>query len=83
MVVVIAHVIKGALGDEAQFSLVVADEFVPQILKVHEPIIGLRQDLSEKFLIGKPVVIIHEIVEQIVQLHIGLLDDHVPSGKPA
>ena len=56
---------------------------MPQILKVHEPIIGLRQDLSEKFLIGKPVVIIHEIVEQIVQLHIGLLDDHVPTGKPA
>ena len=55
---------------------------MPQILKIHEPVIGLRQNLPEKLLVGEAVVIIHEIVEQIVQLHIGLLDDHVPAGKP-
>ena len=83
VVVIIAHVIKGSLGDEAQFALIVADEFVPQILKIHEPVIGLCQNLPEKLLVGEAVVIIHEIVEQIVQLHIRLLDDHVPAGKPA
>lgn len=52
VVVIIAHV-TGSLGDEAQFALIVADEFVPQILKIHEPVIGLCQNLPEKLLVGE------------------------------
>ena len=83
VVVVITHVIEGTLGNEAQFALVVAHELVAPVLKIHEAIVRLGENLAQKPLIGQPVIIIDEIVQQIVQIHVRLLDDHVPAGQTA
>ena len=83
MVIVVAHVIERALGNEAQFALVVAHELVAPVFKVHEALVGLGENLAENALIGQTVVVVHEVVEQVVEIHVGLLDDHVAAGKSA
>ena len=83
MVVIEAHVIQRTLGDEAQLALVVADELVAPVLKIHEAVIGLGQDLPQQLLVGQAIVVIDQIVQQVIKVHVGLLDDHVAARKAA
>ena len=83
MIVIVAHVVERALRNEAQFAVGVARELVSEIFEVEEAVVGLREDVSEKFLIGQTVIIVDQILQQIVELHVGLLDDHVAAGEAA
>ena len=71
------------LGDIHEPAVRIAGEAMPHFLIFAKTVVRFHQNLFQHILFAQAVVIIHEIVQQIVDIVFRLHADHVPAGHAA
>ena len=83
MIEIIPHVRQAPLGDIHEPAVRIAGEAMPHFLIFAETVVRFHKNFFQHILLAQPVIIIHKVIQQIVDLVPGLHADHVSAGHTA